>query len=289
MLKTASVSKFSTLLHDGEVIRIGRFNASAQHPDFADTGPMTCPTIVFPRNSVYIAYEGHQPFLSNPASINFYNEHQGYERLKFDEQGDVCDWFEFDSQVINEALSEIGALTCESSGFPFHQIPTHRALYLKQRLIVNQLEANVISGDQTDELALLLLDEILSYALSLTKKSCTKTNIRQHQELVASAVAMLSNDYCNTSGVEDLAKKLGVSRFHLSRVFKEVTGKSIHQYKLDLRLSQSLTELVEFNNITEIALNLGFSSHAHFSDMFVKRFGLSPCEYRKTGYVKKLF
>jgi AraC family transcriptional regulator len=54
----------------------------------------------------------------------------------------------------------------------------------------------------------------------------------------------------------------------------------LYRYQMRLRLNRALVELPHCNDITGLALELGFSSHSHFTAVFGKAFGLTPSDYR---------
>jgi AraC-like DNA-binding protein len=79
-----------------------------------------------------------------------------------------------------------------------------------------------------------------------------------------------------------LARMSGLSVSRLNECFRAELSMSPHQYLLHRRLDLA-AELLRQNNqaITEMALELGFSSSQHFALSFRKRFGLSACQYRR--------
>ena len=71
--------------------------------------------------------------------------------------------------------------------------------------------------------------------------------------------------------------------FHLARVFKARTGFSLHAYRNQLRLRAALERLAEPGvDLIDIALDLGFSSHSHFTDTFRRSFGKTPSVVRES-------
>jgi AraC-like DNA-binding protein len=81
--------------------------------------------------------------------------------------------------------------------------------------------------------------------------------------------------------IQHMAAELGVSPFHLSRVFRAEAGISVHQYLLRIRMQQALSKLHAGEaQLSRLALDLGFSSHSHFSTMFRRHFGESPAQVR---------
>lgn len=80
--------------------------------------------------------------------------------------------------------------------------------------------------------------------------------------------------------LDRIAREVGVSPNYLTQAFTRSEGQPLYRYQLGLRLNRALVELPHSNDITALALDLGFSSHAHFSTVFKASFGQSPSEYR---------
>ena len=79
-----------------------------------------------------------------------------------------------------------------------------------------------------------------------------------------------------------LAKESGYSRAHFLRMFRAATGLTPHQYVLERRLSAAQQLLRQPKMLlADIALKSGFSSQTHMNDVFRKRLGVTPLEYRR--------
>jgi AraC family transcriptional regulator len=78
-----------------------------------------------------------------------------------------------------------------------------------------------------------------------------------------------------------LARRLSVSPAYLTDAFRRAQGLPIVRYQLRLRLARALAELPRRDDLTALALDLGFSSHSHFSTAFRATMGLTPSEYRR--------
>jgi AraC-like DNA-binding protein len=98
---------------------------------------------------------------------------------------------------------------------------------------------------------------------------------------VQDAQSLLQERFRERYRLEDVARELYVSPFHLCRLFKQETGMSMHRYVNRLRLREALEGLADGVNLTELALSLGFSCHSHFTNAFRKEFGLPPGEARR--------
>ena len=104
---------------------------------------------------------------------------------------------------------------------------------------------------------------------------------RRRAVLATRAARMLAEAPAAPHRVADVARALDVSAFHLAHVFRAFTGTSIHQYLLQLRMQIAIERLRSGEtSLSRLALDLGFSSHSHFSATFRKRFGTSPTYVR---------
>jgi len=79
-----------------------------------------------------------------------------------------------------------------------------------------------------------------------------------------------------------LSKESGYSRAHFLRMFRAATGLTPHQYVLERRLSTAQQLLRQSKMLlADIALKCGFSSQTHMNDVFRKRLGVTPLQYRR--------
>ena len=80
--------------------------------------------------------------------------------------------------------------------------------------------------------------------------------------------------------VELLAEEISMSRRNLARKLTAMTGDSTGELIRRIRLTHA-SKLIKENtgNISEIALEVGFSNPAYFSKCFKEQFGFTPSEY----------
>lgn len=86
--------------------------------------------------------------------------------------------------------------------------------------------------------------------------------------------------------MDELSRDLGISRFHMQRIFKEVFGINIYENikSICLQKASSLLLTNKYSTISEVAALCGYSSHSSFIKAFTARFGKSPKRWREGGY-----
>jgi AraC-like DNA-binding protein len=101
--------------------------------------------------------------------------------------------------------------------------------------------------------------------------------------LVHEAKLMLGQHLEQDVELEVMAKKLGVGYHWLRRAFKQETGQSLHQYRLQLRLSRAKVLLKSTDaTVEQIAQRTGFTDPYYFSEIFKRKTGCSPTRWRKS-------
>jgi AraC family transcriptional regulator len=83
--------------------------------------------------------------------------------------------------------------------------------------------------------------------------------------------------------LEELARVACFSPFHFHRIYAAVTGETVREFVLRLRLERAAGQLRFFpdRSVTEIALDCGFGGSAAFARAFRSAFGVSATEFRK--------
>jgi AraC-like DNA-binding protein len=102
-----------------------------------------------------------------------------------------------------------------------------------------------------------------------------------HERLARAVQITLASSPGEAHSLAALATRIGASPFHLSHVFRSAMGVSVHRYLVRLRLAAALERLARGDSsISALALDLGFSTHSHFTAAFRRAFGATPREVR---------
>lgn len=107
--------------------------------------------------------------------------------------------------------------------------------------------------------------------------------------IVDTIISYLQNNYMNKISVDEIAKNTYLSSTYISKIFKELTGESIINYLIGIRLNKAKEILEEgYFTIQDVSKIVGYSDAFYFSKLFKKRFGCSPSQYKIESNVRKL-
>jgi AraC-like DNA-binding protein len=249
-------------------VAVGVFRCPVRYRSFRDTGPTARCIVVFPRTAVWIRHAGSRPFLADPSVATIYNAAQQYERFAESPDGDRCDWFGVSDALAREIVSALDPRAADANRpFRYEFAATTAEIYLRQRILLRRLLAGDVDRLEMEEA---VIDTVASVvAMSYQRRPATASSVgtARHHDLADAARAELLRTIHVNRSVHDVARSVGTSAFHLCRVFRACTGRTMHQYRMELRFRLALEHLEQADragNLSAIAYELGFSSHAHF-------------------------
>lgn len=269
------------IVFESPIVKVGEFRCPVGHPSFGDTGPARNYCFVFPRNACWIEHEGQRPFVADATTIPLYNPGRPYRRGVIDPNGDCTDWFGVHPDILRDVVATFDNVTAAESDRLFQRgvVNAPAGLFLAQRQVFDHVKRTP-SPDRmfVEESVLSMLCEVLDRAYGETGRSESSGS---NASLAEQARVHLAHSYLEKEGVGDVASAIGVSPFHLCRVFRRETGRSLHRYRTELRLRWSLQPLADDVDILTVALEAGFSHHSHFTSAFRRTFGVSPSQFRQ--------
>lgn len=86
--------------------------------------------------------------------------------------------------------------------------------------------------------------------------------------------------------VSELARSVGMSMFHFTRVFTELVGEPPHRYLGDVRLRAARSMLRAGRSVTETCFACGFNSLSHFHHRFTERYGVAPSRINERRFAR---
>ncbi|MEP7132825.1 MAG: AraC family transcriptional regulator [Acidobacteriota bacterium] len=288
MTRTADANtSFDTVLFESKIVSIGKFRAHPRQPGFSDSGPTRGFLVVFPRTLVRIAHEGREPFVAGPDLVTYYNRGQVYRRESVHGLPDRCEWFSFSPDALLDALRphDPAAADRADSLFSFSSGPSDVESYFRQRRVVDALTASAADAWEVEETMLRVLERLIAarYRERRVFKDAPHGDAarRRSRAVADEARVELGRSFRASGGISTLARTLGVSPFELCRIFRRETGTTLQAFRERLRLAAALETLRESGqDLTGIALDLGYSSHSHFSSSFRRHYGVTPSAAR---------
>lgn len=203
--------------------------------------------------------------------------------------GDRGTVFAISPEVLHEIVRELDPSVDErpERPFPFAVGPCRTATDARHRELVRRLGAPAVDPLWASEEALGLCADVLASAFArpaarqYVRKSATAID---HADRVEAAKAFLARNLSERVTLEGMARAAALSPFHFSRVFRNHTGLPAHRYLRRLRLRTALDRLAGGAlDLATLALDLGFATHAHFTEAFRREYGLTPSEYRRAA------
>lgn len=192
-----------------------------------------------------------------------------------DARGWAYRMFYLDPEIIREAAAQILDYRRE---LPFvgHGALNDPRLAGLIRSFHRDLETGQVGRLETESRLLRILKRLLTrYA----EPGIEPRKFRPEPEAVGRAREIL--DHGRDLSLSDLGREVGLSPFHLSRVFTDRLGLSPHQYQIQTRLRRAKELLSAGTSLVETALEAGFSDQSHLNRRFKAQFGITLGQFRK--------
>lgn len=250
--------------------------------------------VVLLRHGVFARHFGQRHATTDVNQSTFFSKDSTYRVSHPAGAGDRGTVFSVSPRVLNDMVRELDRSVDEhpERPFPFDTGPCEAAVFWRHREFVLRLEeasTRPLEPLWADVTALQLVADVLEAAfarLGKPRKPRRSATDADHLERAEAAKIYLASHLSERITLDDVARAVNASPFHLARVFQQRTGAPVHRYLTRLRLRASLERLTDgAQDLTALALELGFSSHSHFTDAFRREFGCAPSEVRLRGRV----
>ena len=265
-----------------ERVAIGVFRCPVSYPNFRDTGPIDRCIVVFPRTSVWIQHEGSRAFLADPTIATIYNRAQRYRRFPAAVDGDRSDWFAVTDDLAREIAATLDHRAEDAQRpFAFPWARSDVALYLRQRALLRRARAGHLDSLEAEEEVIGIVAAVLGATPPLRDSHVARRrSTPRHQDLTEAAKVELQRTLGENRSVHEIASSLGASPYHLCRVFRAWTGRTLHAHRTELRVRAAL-EMLEATptghaSLSRVAHALGFSSHSHFVQAMRRHANVTP-------------
>ena len=115
----------------------------------------------------------------------------------------------------------------------------------------------------------------------MAKSGSPSGSLARNNQAIQDACNIVLTEFAEPLSLGSVAERVGFSKFHFERVFKENMCMTFYQYVTKVRISHSKTLLADPSlSITDIAVSCGFSSSSAFSRTFRQETGKTPSDFR---------
>jgi AraC-like DNA-binding protein len=243
--------------------------------------------LVFTRRGLFVKHAGRRQVLAEPTQVLFFNRRESYRVSHPVSGGDECTVMSFSVETLTDALAryEPAARDRPDAPFCFTHAPLEPGVLLRSQQLRRRLRSGEACALEIEEGALGILHDVVGQAYRVRSVRPRKGRPRTagaRRELAEAVKLLLASQPAAKPSLVSLACAVRCSPYHLLRVFRSEVGTPIHQYLLRLRLAIALERVADgAPSLSALALDLGFSSHSHFTTLFRRTFGVSPATLRK--------
>jgi AraC family transcriptional regulator len=260
----------SDLVFHSPLVRV--FDVSCHAPQSGYGGEEWCSAtqIIVPRRGVFMLNHDGAPIIADPNTALVFGLGDTYQISHPVDGGDQCTVLLFRPELVEEALGSVEARHGIIQATT--QLSIHVLTHLMATRMADQLEA--------EENSVFVLNALArDFSNSLGWSSVSESQKRRVEEVRA----LLASQPTEPWHMESIARAVYCSPFHLARQFRAITGESIAHYLLQLRLALALDRLAQGEtDLAQLAVELGFANHSHFSARFRSIFGITPSAARNT-------
>ena len=100
---------------------------------------------------------------------------------------------------------------------------------------------------------------------------------------IEKAIKYIDNNFKSQPSIDEIAKNIGMSKFHFIRVFKEYVGVTPKQFLHSVTLNYAKEHIKESKSILDSSLDIGLSSTSRLHELFVNLIGVTPKEWKEKG------
>ena len=230
--------------------------------------------LVFPYRGVYVRHVGRDESVAESNQVLFFNQGEEYHISHPVQGGDACLSIGVAEQWLDELAPEQHRA---GSRFRRQRLRIDARAQVLVATLRYSLDRNVAEPLEAETLTLTLI----RWALG-ERNAQAAGGSAGRQKLVDRAKLLLSSDPMRRWTLSEIGAAVGVSPVYLTQVFRQVEGLPLYRYQMRLRLACALDRLGNCEDLTRLSLDLGFSSHSHFTAAFRQAYGRTPAAFQRS-------
>ncbi len=178
--------------------------------------------------------------------------------------------------------------------FESNLVPHHMSTDIHKELFHQLFCQLLVEQDGSNPFAKEAMHSILQLLIIAAARAKSDTHRAISEPKMASIISFVHQNYFKELSLDVLCANFFISKSYLCREFKRFTHCSFIEYLNKIRILHAQRLFVESNkNITQIAMEVGFSSLTHFERVFIKNNNQSPKKFcsgiRKIRDAKKRY
>ncbi len=244
------------------------------HPDAPERVSST--HLVFPYRGTYVRHVGSDATVADANHVLLFNAGETYRVSHPVAGGDGSLSLEVDAAMLRELAPPALLHDDPPPRFRTSRLRVDPRAQVLVALLRHSLRAGTAEPLEAESLALVLLQRALG---PRTAHAAGATPARRR--LVERTQVVLMRDLARRWTLAEIAAEVGVSPVYLTQSFRQVEGVPLYRYHLRLRLARALDLLADYDDLSALAHDLGFSSHSHFAATFQQAYRRTPSEFRQ--------
>jgi AraC family transcriptional regulator len=238
----------------------------------------TATELVFPYRGVYVRHLGDDQAVAEANQVLFFNAAESYRVSHPIPGGDASLSLAISESLLDELVPAALRRGGPAPVFREQRLRIDSRAQALVALLRHSLRQNIAEDLEAESLALTLVQRALG-----PRTTHAAAASLGRQRLVDRAKLILSSDLARRWTLAEIGAEARCSPVYLTQVFQQVEGLPLYRYQLRLRLARSLDLLAQYDDLTALSLDLGFSSHSHFSAAFRSAYGRSPSEFKQAA------
>jgi AraC family transcriptional regulator len=224
---------------------------------------------------------GSEQAVADANQVLFFNADEGYQVSHPVNGGDECLSLTLPEATLRELaptslLNKRGKLgfRCQNQRID----PESQALVA---LLRHRLQNGTIESLEAESLLLTLVCRSLGPRTAHEPRASYA-----RRRLVDRVKLLLAGDLSRRWSLAQIAAEIGGSAVYLTQLFQKVEALPLYRYHLRLRLARALDMIPEYDDLSTLANDLGFSSHSHFTAAFKQTYRYSPTDFKASAHAR---
>ena len=255
-------------------------DAPVDHP--ADAPWHAHAHFVFPYRGLWVRHEGEGLAVAEAGQVLLSNAGACYRTHHPVVGGDACLIVRVDETIVREVAPPAVLRGGDAFGFDHLRLRIDARASALVAMLRHSLREGIAEPLEAESLALTLVTRALG---PRTAHVAGSTGGRQR--LVDRAKLVIAGDLSRRWTLAEIAAEVGVSPVYLTQTFQQVEALPLYRYQLRLRLARALDRIGDVDDLAQLGLDVGFSSHSHFSAAFLQAYGRSPSEFREAVIARR--